>query len=292
MPTGYQRVFPMPEVTLAYIALAPMPVDHYENFPVASWLLPLPLRAPVAAIYWFARSADDIADEGDLPIAERLRQLDRYRRELAGIAAGATTQDPIFKQLSRAVATYDLPLPLLGDLLDAFTQDLSKTRYASFVELMEYCRRSANPVGRLLLRLYRAETPQRLAWSDAICSSLQLINHWQDIGSDYARGRIYLPQEDLARFGVSETQIAGATVDANWRALLRYQVERARSMMLAGAPLGRSLPGRIGLELRLIVAGGLRILEKIEAVDYDVLRHRPVLKPLDWPRLLWRALTD
>ncbi|MBI3524450.1 MAG: squalene synthase HpnC [Betaproteobacteria bacterium] len=267
-----------------------MPVDHYENFPVASWLLPPHLRTPVAAIYWFARSADDIADEGDLPAAERLQQLDRYRAELAGIAAGAATQDVIFQRLGGAAAAYDLPLPLLSDLLDAFTQDVQKTRYADFAELLEYCRRSANPVGRLLLRLYRAESPQQLAWSDAICSSLQLINHWQDIGIDYAKGRIYLPQEDLARFNVSEAQIASATVDANWRALLRYQVERARRMMHAGAPLGRSLPGRIGLELRLIMAGGLRILEKIEGVDYDVFHRRPVLKPLDWPLLMWRAL--
>jgi len=269
-----------------------MPVDHYENFPVASWLLPRHLRPAVAAIYWFARSADDIADEGDLPIAERLRQLDHYRVELAGIAAGAVTQSPLFQRLGSVVAAYDLPLAPLGDLLDAFSQDVRKARYADFAELMDYCRRSANPVGRLLLRLYRAETPQQLAWSDAICTSLQLINHWQDIGIDYAKGRIYLPQEDLARFGVGEAQIASATVDDRWRALLRHQVERARGMMRVGAPLGRSLPGRIGLELRLIVAGGLRILEKIEAVDYDVFRHRPVLKPLDWPLLLWRAVTD
>jgi len=267
-----------------------MPVDHYENFPVASWLLPRHLRAPVAAIYWFARSADDIADEGDLPVAERLRRLDRYRAELAGIAAGEATQDVIFQRLGSAVVAYALPLPLFSDLLDAFTQDVQKTRYADFAELMEYCRRSANPVGRLLLRLYRAENPQQLAWSDAICSSLQLINHWQDIGIDYAKGRIYLPQEELARFGVSEAQIANATVNTNWRALLRYQVERARQMMHAGAPLGRSLHGRIGLELRLMMAGGLRILEKIEAVDYDVFRRRPVLQPLDWPLLLWRAV--
>lgn len=268
-----------------------MPVDHYENFPVASWLLPRHLRAPVAAIYWFARSADDIADEGNRPVSERLGQLDRYRSELAGIVAGTETQDPIFQRLGSAVAAHDLPLAPFRDLLDAFTQDLSQKRYASFNELMAYCRRSANPVGRLLLRLYRAETTQQLSWSDAICSSLQLINHWQDIGADYAKGRIYLPQEDLVRFGVSEAQIAGAAVNANWRALLRYQVERARRMMHDGAPLGRSLPGRIGLELRLIIAGGLRILEKIEAVDYDVFHHRPVLQPHDWPRLMWRALT-
>ncbi|MFA7270987.1 MAG: squalene synthase HpnC [Sterolibacterium sp.] len=269
-----------------------MSVDHYENFPVASWLLPQHLRAPVAAIYWFARTADDIADEGELESAERLRRLDRYRAELNGIAVGAPTQDPIFQRLGRVIAEHQLPLALFGDLLDAFSQDISQTRYASFTELMAYCRRSADPVGRLLLRLYRAETPQHLVYSDAICSALQLINHWQDIGIDWAKGRLYLPQEDLARFAVSEEQIAGGKVDENWRALMRFQVGRARSLMLAGAPLGRALPGRIGLELRLMIAGGLRILEKIEAVGYDVFRSRPNLTATDWPLMLWRALTN
>jgi len=268
-----------------------MPVDHYENFPVASWLLPRHFREPVTAIYHFARSADDIADEGDMPAQQRLNQLDRYRSELNAIENGLTSEDPLFRRLGAAVTAHNLPLPLLRDLLDAFTQDVTQTRYASFAELMDYCRHSANPVGRLLLRLYRAEAPQQLEWSDAICSSLQLINHWQDIGIDRAKQRIYLPLEDLQRFGVSEAQIAAGTIDANWRALMRFQVDRARALMHSGAPLGRSLPGRMGLELRLIVAGGLRILDKIEAVDYDVFRRRPVLQPLDWPPLLWRALT-
>ena len=266
-----------------------MPVDHYENFPVASWLLPHHLRAPVVALYRFARSADDIADEGDAPPEQRLARLDAYRAELDVIAAGGNSDDPLFRQLAGAVRDHDLQVPLLRDLLDAFTQDLTQTRYASYADLQEYCRRSANPVGRLLLRLYRAESQQQLAWSDSICTSLQLINHWQDIGIDWSKNRIYLPQDDLQRFGVAEAQIAAGTVDDNWRALLRFEVGRARAMMLAGAPLGRSLPGRIGLELRLIVAGGLAILDKIEAVDYDVFRHRPILKPLDWPSLLWRA---
>ena len=266
-----------------------MPVDHYENFPVASWLLPRQLRAAVSAIYWFARSADDIADEGNLEPIERLRRLDAYRVELRGITAGATTQNPIFQRLGRAVAEHQLPLEPFGDLLDAFSQDVTQTRYADFAELLAYCRRSANPVGRLLLRLYRAESPQNLAYSDSICSSLQLINHWQDIAIDWAKGRLYLPQDDLARFAVTEAQIASAAADQNWRSLLRFQVERARAMMLAGAPLGRQLPGRIGLEMRLIIAGGLRILEKIEAVGYDVFRSRPTLTVFDWPLLLWRA---
>jgi phytoene synthase len=267
-----------------------MPVDHYENFPVASWLLPHHLRESVATLYRFARSADDIADEGDAPPEQRLAKLDVYRAELDVIAAGGRSEDPLFRQLAEAVREHALPVALLHDLLVAFTQDLTQTRYANFAELQEYCRRSANPIGRLLLRLYRAESPQQLAWSDAICTSLQLINHWQDIGIDWKKRRVYLPQEDLQRFGINEAQIAAGNVDDNWRALLRFEIGRARALMLEGAPLGRSLPGRIGLELRLIVAGGLRILDKIEAADYDVFSRRPVLKPFDWPCLLWRAL--
>jgi len=267
-----------------------MPVDHYENFPVASWLLPRHLREPVGAIYAFARSADDIADEGDLDAAERLRQLEDYRRELDAIAGGNPTVEPMFLRLRQAVARHELPLQPFRDLLDAFCQDVVKTRYADFAELIGYCRRSADPVGRLLLRLYHAESPQQLAWSDSICSALQLINHWQDVALDWRKGRVYLPQEDLRRFSVSEAQIDSAGADANWCSLMHFQVERARAMMLAGSPLGRSLPGRIGMELRVIIAGGLRILEKIEAANYDVFRRRPVLKPVDWPLLAWRAV--
>jgi squalene synthase HpnC len=269
-----------------------MSVEHYENFPVASWLLPRPLHAPVTALYGFARSADDIADEGDLTAAERLRQLDAYSSELERIAAGETSQQPLFQRLASAVRMHDLPLPLLHDLLDAFRQDITQTRYADYTSLLDYCRRSANPVGQLLLCLYRAQTPQNLIGSDAICTALQLINHWQDVAIDRAKSpaRIYLPQEDLARYGVSEQQIFDGVTDHRWRALMRFEVDRARTLMLSGAPLARALPGRIGLELRLIVSGGLRILESIEAVDYDVFQHRPQLGKLDSLRLLWRAL--
>ena len=268
----------------------PMPVDHYENFPVASWLLPRDLREPVSAIYAFARSADDFADEGNLSATERLRLLGTYRSELEGIIAGQPTQQPVFLRLRQAIAKHNLPLQPFFDLLDAFGQDVTKTRYAEFSELMAYCARSANPVGRLLLRLYQAESPQQIAWSDSICSGLQLINHWQDICADLKKGRIYLPQEDLTQFDVNEAQIAAGDIDDRWRDLMRFQIARARTMMLEGDRLGRTLPGRIGMELRLIVAGGLRILEKIEAVDYDVFRRRPQLRFFDWPLLAWRAV--
>jgi phytoene synthase len=266
-----------------------MPVDHYENFPVASVLLPARLREPVAAIYAFARSADDFADEGNLPADERLRLLDSYRTELDIIEAGRASEHPVFRRLQPVIATHRLPLPLFRDLLDAFTQDITQTRYATYAELLDYCRRSADPVGRLLLHLFRAATPENLERSDRICSALQLINHWQDVAVDWQKPRVYLPQEDLTRFGVTETQIACRYCDDSWRALMRFQVDRARILMLAGAPLGRDLPGRIGLEIRAIVAGGLRILDKIEAVNYDVFRRRPVLEKSDWPRILWNA---
>ncbi len=267
-----------------------MPVDHYENFPVASFLLPPELREPVAAIYAFARSADDFADEGDLPAAERLARLDAYRRELDAIATGHPTDHPVFQRLRPQIAAHGLPLQRFRDLLDAFSQDVGKTRYADFPELMDYCRRSADPVGRLLLRLFRAEGEENLRRSDCICSALQLINHWQDVAIDWKKGRIYLPAEDLARFGVGEAAIGEGRCDAAWRALMAFQVARARTMMREGAPLAAALPGRIGLELRAIVAGGLRILEKIEAAGYDVFRRRPTLGRLDWPVVLSRAI--
>jgi phytoene synthase len=275
-------------------------VPHYENFPVASVLLPRALREPVAAIYAFARTADDFADEGERTTSERLALLDGYQRQLDAIEDGQPTDNPLFQRLAHVIAAYRLPLHPFRDLLDAFSQDVVQSRYATYEELLDYCRRSANPVGRLMLHLFRAATPANLAYSDAICSALQLVNHWQDVGIDATKPepRIYLPTEDLAYYGVSEATILSRTptgipsghTTADFRSLMRFQVDRARKLMLHGEPLGWVLPGRIGLEIRTIVAGGLRILEKIEAVDYDVFRHRPVLTKGDWPRLLWRAI--
>lgn len=277
-----------------------MPVEHYENFPVASLLLPARLREPVEAIYAFARSADDVADEGDAPPIARLARLHDYQLALEACAHGHPVHDPslapLFERLGRAIAAHGLPLQPFRDLLDAFMQDVGKTRYRDFDELRDYCRRSADPVGRLMLHLYDAATAENLKRSDAICTSLQLINFWQDVAVDWRKRRIYLPQDDMARFGVDEATLDGmartvAPVTANWQALLAFEVQRARAMMLDGAPLARALPGRIGWELRLVVLGGLRMLERIEAVGYDVFRHRPTLGRNDWLRLGWRALT-
>lgn len=270
-----------------------MAVDHYENFPVASILLPAPLREPVAAIYVFARGADDFADEGDLTAEQRLALLAAYQSELDLIERGEPTHHPVFQRLRPVIAQYSLPLQLFRDLLDAFVQDVGQDRYRDFAELMNYCRRSADPVGRLMLHLFDHASPVNLARSDAICSALQLINHWQDVGIDStkgANGRIYLPLDEMERFGVTDSAIARRIASAEFRALLRFQVDRARALMLSGASLGWDLPGRMGLEIRAIVAGGLRILDKIEAVDFDVFNHRPILRPLDWPTIIWRSL--
>ena len=266
-----------------------MPVEHYENFPVASWLLPARLRAPIEAIYAFARGADDIADEGDLSDAARLRGLERYTRALDEIEAGGLPAEAQFARLAAAVREHALPIPLLRDLIDAFAQDVVKKRYATFAELMDYSRRSANPIGRLVLHLFGRGDDASLQGSDAICSALQFTNFWQDVAVDWKKGRVYIPQEDLQRFGVSERQIEQQQADDAWRALMAFECERARQMLHAGAPLGRSLPGRLGLEIRATVQGGLAILDKIDAAAGDVFRSRPVLKAFDWVKILARA---
>jgi squalene synthase HpnC len=267
-----------------------MPVEHYENFPVASILLPRRLRRPVELIYAFARQADDFADEGDLPAAARLELLEGFRQELRRIEDGAAPQTPLFRDLAEIVAAHVLPLQLFHDLLDAFTQDVTRKRYADFAEVMAYCGKSANPVGSLLLHLFREASPQNLAYSDAVCSSLQLINFWQDVAVDYRMGRIYLPQDDMARYGVDGQQIGRADNSGGWQALMLFQIGRTRELLQSGAPLGRLLPGRMGLEIRMIVAGGDAILRKLQACRGDVFHHRPVLQPADWPRMLYRAL--
>lgn len=266
-----------------------MAVDHYENFPVASILLPKRLRRAVEIIYHFARQADDFADEGDIPDAERLAKLDAFRAELKRIAAHEKPLTSLFSDVAEIIDQHQLPLQLFHDLLDAFSQDVLKKRYANFDEVLDYCRRSANPVGRLLLHLYEQATPINLIYSDAICTSLQLINFWQDVKKDYAIDRIYLPLDEMARFDVTEAQIAEGQVNDAWQALMQFQTRRARDLMNSGKPLGTILTGRIGLEMRLIIAGGLRILAKLDSVRYDIFKQRQVLRPFDWVIMLFRS---
>lgn len=267
-----------------------MPVDHYENFPVASLLLPKRLRRPIEAIYRFARSADDIADEGDASNEQRLASLAEYNFELYRIEQGQTPLTPIFRDLAQTIAEWDLPLQLFRDLLDAFAQDVVQKRYADYPELLDYCRRSANPVGRLLLHLVRRTRDENLYRSDCICTALQLINFWQDIALDWEKGRVYLPQTDLDSFGVSEKQIADGLWSPEWASLIDFQIERTRALMLEGAPLVHQLPGRMGWEIRFTVQGGLRILERIRQLRGNVFDKRPLLGPADWLRMSSRAL--
>jgi squalene synthase HpnC len=266
-------------------------IDHYENFPVASVLLPAHLRTPVELIYRFARAADDFADEGDLSNEERLALLAGFSAELRRIETGGTPQTALFNELAPMIAERRLPVSLFHDLLSAFAQDVTKKSYTDFADVLDYCRRSANPVGRLLLVLYGAATPQNNTWSDHICSALQIINFLQDIAIDFANGRIYMPQEDLARFGIGEAQFAARDVNGAWREFMAFEVARTRALLLAGAPLGRVLTGRIGLEMRMIIAGGERILRKIENAGYDVFRRRPVLRSGDWALMFARTFS-
>jgi len=276
-------------------------VTHYENFPVASWLCPPRLRPAIAAIYWFARTADDIADEGDAPAAQRLQDLAAYRAELHAVAAGRAASGPwpqVFGPLGPAIERFRLPVARLDELLDAFVQDVEHSRdgagYASLDELLDYCRLSANPVGRLLLHLYGVDDQAALAHSDAICSALQLINFWQDLGVDIPRGRYYLPAREAAAHGLDLS--GGPEAMRRLRqtpeltALMRFLADHARSLMLGGAPLVHCVPGRAGWELRLVVQGGLRLLDRIAAQDYATLQRRPRLGKADAALMLWRSL--
>lgn len=297
-------------------------VRHYENFPVASLALPRRLRLPVKAIYAFARSADDLADEGEASPESRLESLGAYRHELDAIAGARSPSLDLFKNLSQVIAEWRLPLDPFYDLLDAFSQDVVKTRYADFGEVVSYCRRSANPVGRLVLHLYGQAKPRNLAYSDGICSALQLINFLQDVAIDWKKGRSYMPQDEMARFGLNDAQLAvllgtsppsanstrapaslgkglmsiplvvlQASPQSRWREFMLSQIGHARKMLQAGAPLGLALNGRVGFELRMIIAGGDRILRKLHVDPAVSLKRRPTLNVWDWIIMFFRALT-
>jgi squalene synthase HpnC len=261
---------------------------------VASWLCPPQLRPPIVAIYRFARAADDIADEGDATPEERLADLAAFRADLMAIAAGRTPSPrwpEVFGPLAGQLTRHRLPVPLLADLLDAFAQDAAQTRYADRSQLLDYCRRSANPIGRLLLHLYGIDDAGALARSDAICSALQLANFWQDLGVDASRGRLYVPSTDARRHGVSIEELLARRDSEAVHALVAELVAWARELMLSGAPLVDAIGGRAGWELRFVVQGGLRVLEKIDRLGGATLITRPTIGAVDAPLLAWRAAT-
>lgn len=252
--------------------------SHYENFPVASWLLPKKLRKPVAAIYTFARQADDIADEGEATASERLQQLDTFQQHLDAISNNQTiSKDPIWIALADSIQQFDLPVSLLEDLLRAFRQDVTKTRYADLPQLLEYCQYSANPVGRLVLHLDEHPNDEQLYQSDCICSALQLINFFQDIAQDYLeKDRIYIPQDHLEKVGIHESQLLAA--DSHQLAsALRPLFEYTQNLMRSGVPLGTSLSGRIGWEIRAMTLGGIQTLSLLMQQSDSQLLSRPRL---------------
>jgi len=275
--------------------------QHYENFPVASLLCPPRLRPAITAIYWFARTADDIADEGDARPAQRLQDLAAIREDLFAAAEGRPGSGrwtEVFGALQTVIAEFDLPVALLADLISAFEQDVVKQRYATEAELLDYCRRSADPVGRLLLHLYGVHDEHALAQSDDICSALQLINFWQDLKVDIPRGRIYIPRELWAAHGVDEAQLVAREVTPSTTKLIAACARSARVRMQKGRQLPATVARRVGgfdgwraaLELRCVIQGGLRILDKMEAMNHHTLAQRPRLVAWDAIVIFCKAL--
>ena len=274
----------------AYAECLHMAQSHYENFPVASRLLPKHLRQPISVIYAFARRADDFADEGNLTNDERIAALNDFSNKLDLVEQGKEVDDATFIALADVIKQHQLPISLFHDLLTAFKMDVTKSRYANVGELMEYCRYSANPVGRLLLYLNDAVSPENLGYSDAICSALQLINFLQDISQDLEESdRIYIPLDEMAQCGVSEDDIHNKVTNRASRQLIEFQIRRALKLMQAGAPLGKVLKGRMGLELRMTIMGGSRILQKLNQ-QHDNVFSRPRLNKWDIVWVIWKAL--
>ncbi|HLG70126.1 MAG TPA: squalene synthase HpnC [Chloroflexota bacterium] len=260
--------------------------SHYENFLVVSWLLPRHLHQPMFNIYAYCRGVDDLGDEAE---GDRLALLDGWQREL-GACYGGKPEHPAFVALAPTIRQFDLPIEPFQRLIEANRRDQTVTRYETYDDVLDYCRYSANPVGRLVLMLFGYRDEERFALSDATCTALQLANFWQDVARDYKIGRIYLPLEDMHRFGCSEAQIASGTFDARFRALMEYEVERTRELFDLGAQLVPLVQRRLQVDLRLFTLGGMEVLNRIEAQGYDVLTKRPVVSGWRQAALLVQAL--
>jgi phytoene synthase len=272
----------------AYAVCERIAKAHYENFPVASRLLPARMRPHVAAIYAFARTADDFADEGDLSAAERLDRLNGWHARLRASAPDAS--DPVFAALRHTIETCRLPVGLFEDLLSAFRQDVTTRRYATWDELLDYCRRSANPVGRLVLRIAGYDDPALDRASDALCTALQLTNFWQDLAVDWRRGRLYVPLTDIGQYGAREEDLTTGRMTPAWKGVLRDVAVRTSAWFDQGRSVCR-VRGRLGWELRFTWLGGRRILDRLGRDGFDPFDRRPTLGAGDVPLLVWRALT-
>jgi squalene synthase HpnC len=294
----------MVDLAAAYASCARDARTHYENFPVASRLVPQHMRHHVAAVYAFARAADDFADEGTRSVQDRHRLLDGWLCRLREVISRdpnapdrpvdegepAHTRE-IFVALGATIREKDLPPALFEDLLSAFRQDVTVTRYASWMDVMDYCRRSANPVGRLVLRIadYRDGTLDQ--WSDAICTALQLTNFWQDLRIDFERRRVYIPEDEMRAHGASPSELAGSHITESWTRVVAAAVTRTRALFHEGLPLCDAIHGRLKYELRATWLGGTRILDRLERVEYDMIQRRPSLRAVDAPWFAWRMLS-
>jgi squalene synthase HpnC len=293
----------MVDLAAAYASCARDARTHYENFPVASRLVPQHMRHHVAAVYAFARAADDFADEGTRPVHERHLLLDSWLCRLRD----AVTHDPnrpgrplnegepantheIFVALGATIREKNLPPALFEDLLSAFRQDVTVTRYASWGDVLDYCRRSANPVGRLVLRIADYRDSKLDGWSDAICTGLQLANFWQDLKIDFDRGRVYIPEDEMRAHGASSSDLAGSKMTRAWTQVVAAAVARTRTLFRDGQPLCDAVHGRLKYELRATWLGGTRILDRLEASEYDMIHRRPSLGVADAPWFAWRML--
>jgi len=266
---------------------------HYENFPVASRLLPAAMRPHVAALYAFARTADDFADEGSLAVDERLRLLDDWKTRLHACVEMAEydPSDQIFLAVGETIRDRNLPVRLFDDLLSAFRQDITTHRYETWTGVLDYCSRSANPVGRLVLRIAGYDDPRLDAASDALCTALQLTNFWQDIGRDWQHDRLYVPLEDVDACHALVRDLSDLRMTEPWCCALRRVAQRTRELFHAGRSVCDGVAGRLRYELRMTWLGGTCILDRLERNDFNVFVARPTLRLADAPNLVWRALT-
>lgn len=278
------------ELAAAYAYCQRLAREHYENFPVASYLLPKRMRPHVAAIYAFARVADDFADEGHRPADERLAALEGWSARLHGATIANDPHRPIFVALSQTIETCRLPVTLLDDLLSAFRQDVVVKRYETWADVLDYCRRSANPVGRLVLKIAGYQDARLDAASDAVCTALQLTNFWQDLAIDRARGRLYVPADIWRPAGAREADLDARRMTPAWRDALREAARRTRALFAQGRPVCDGVHGRLRWELRATWLGGVRILDRVEAADFDVFASRPKLGVRDAAALVWNLV--
>ncbi len=283
-------------LSLSYEYCERLAREHYENFPVASRLLPASMRPHLAAIYAFARRADDVADEPGPDAGERLRLLDAWGVRLNQEAKppdanrAAAGDDFIFFALQHTIRAHAITRAHFHDLLSAFRQDVVTTRYQTWMDVLDYCRRSANPVGRLVLRVAGHDDPRLDEQSDAVCTALQLTNFWQDLAIDWRRGRLYVPLEDRDAAGAQDADLDAGRMTPEWQSALRSAADRTRALFHAGRPICDAVRGRLRWELRLTWLGGMQILGSTQAAGFDVFRHRPGLRRVDVPRLLWKAV--